>query len=65
MSSKYKFQDQRKLYFVLITTKDTRETILKKKNIVVALYLIPKEINLDATNINRTELTFCGWATVN
>jgi RsiW-degrading membrane proteinase PrsW (M82 family) len=50
--------------FVLITTKDTRETILKKKNIVVALYIIPKEINLDASNINRTELTFCGWATV-
>ncbi len=47
---------------ILIRTKDKEKPLLKgRKKQIIALYLIPKEFDLEQAELNRTDFKFIGW----
>jgi RsiW-degrading membrane proteinase PrsW (M82 family) len=49
---------------VIIRTKEKEEQISKGKRTFVAFCIIPLKVNLESTDLKRTDFKFCGWATV-
>lgn len=48
---------------VLIRTKNKYEQIEKGKKVMVAFYLVPFDVDLEKSDLKRTDFKFCGWAT--